>query len=93
MHELIRSATSFATSCLENRRIGLFDTDLVGKHDERKLTVKGTVLRIAVSIRDQAEHVAVAERSEGGQDIGVELDILKAVLQIDGIEARPNRDR
>ena len=49
--------------------------------------IEAAAPRIAVSVRDQAERVAVAERREGGQEVGVELDILKAVLQIDGIEA------
>ena len=87
MHELV-SAARLAASCSEHCGVRFFKPHLVSKHDECELTVEAAALGTAVSVRDQAEHLAVAERSESGQDIWVELDILKAVLQIDGIEAR-----
>jgi hypothetical protein len=86
MHQFFGGTTGLSASCVVDRRVWFFVADVAGKHRKPKASLETAPLRIAVPIRHQPEDIPMLKSVENGQDIRIRPDILKSVLQINGID-------
>ena len=80
MHQLLRRAAGLAACLLKNRGVGFFDTDILSKDHKREAALQPASLRIAIAVRDETKHITTGDGIQQLQNVGVELDVCKAML-------------
>jgi len=77
MHQLLWGAARLPARRSKNRRVGFFDTDILGKDHKAEAAVQPASLRIAVPVRYKSEHIPAGDGIQHRQNVGVEFDLGK----------------
>src|SRR6516165_12340465 len=88
MHQLLWRAAGLLACLLKNRRVGFFDTNILRKDHKREPAAQAASLRIAVAVGYESKCIPAGQRIRHRQNIRVELNVCKAMFEVNGIEVR-----